>query len=87
MLLTLKQVAACLGRHPKSVERLIREGKFPRPIPVMGRARWRSEWVLVAAYREEMERILMAQSGAPAEHFGTSAPEGQKGASQRPKRD
>jgi excisionase family DNA binding protein len=38
--LTIQEVAARVGLHPKTVNRMIHEGRFLRPMAFCGRARW-----------------------------------------------
>ena len=41
-LLTREDVASLLGIAPRTVQRMVASGDFPRPIPITsGRARWR----------------------------------------------
>jgi predicted DNA-binding transcriptional regulator AlpA len=43
----LKRLARLLDVHPKTVERWVREGKFPQPTYVAGLPRWREAEVMV----------------------------------------
>lgn len=42
-LYTKKQVAALFQVHRHTIERRVAAGKFPPPIQVLGRMRWRKE--------------------------------------------
>lgn len=42
-LLSRKQVAEALGIHPRTLDRHVRESKFPAPALVCGLIRWKQE--------------------------------------------